>query len=77
MVDECIRSNTIFAVYVIKPLPEFSEWLDGLKDPMKRARMIRRLEKAARGLLGDVDSVGERVKEMREHFGAGSRMHYA
>jgi len=63
-------------MYVIKPLPQFSDWLDGLKDPVTRARLIRRLEKAARGLLGDVEAVGEGVSEMREHFGPGWCMYY-
>ena len=43
---------------------------------MTRARLVRRLEKAERGLLGDVAPVGEGVSEMREHFGAGWRMYY-
>ena len=38
--------------------------------------MLRRLEKAQRGLLGDVAAVGEHVFEMREFFGPGWRMHY-
>ncbi len=63
-------------MYVIKPLPQFSDWLDGLKDPVTRARLIRRPEKAARGLLGDVEAVGEGVSEMREHFGPGWCMYY-
>ena len=63
-------------MYVIKPLPQFSDWLDGLKDPVTRARLIRRLEKAAPGLLGDVEAVGEGVSEMREHFGPGWCMYY-
>jgi len=57
-------------------LPEFDVWFDGLKDPATRARLIRRLEKAARGLLGDVEPVGEGVSEMREFFGPGWRMYY-
>lgn len=63
-------------MYRIKPLTEFSDWLDGLKDPITRARLIRRLEKVERGLLGDVEPVGEGVSEMREHFGPGWRMYY-
>ena len=43
---------------------------------MTRARLIRRLEKVERGLLGDVAPVGEGVSEMREHFGAGWRMYF-
>ena len=34
------------------------------------------LDKAMRGLLGDVQPVGEGVFEMREFFGAGWRMYY-
>lgn len=63
-------------MYTIKTLSEFDLWIDGLKDNMTRVRLARRLEKAARGNLGDVKSVGEGVCEMREFFGAGWRMYY-
>lgn len=63
-------------MYTIKSLPEFDAWFDSLKDPTTRARLIRRLEKAERGLLGDVEPVGEGVNEMREFFGPGWRMYY-
>lgn len=54
----------------------FDAWLDSLKDYMTRIRLSRRLDKAMRGLLGDVQPVGEGVFEMREFFGAGWRMYY-
>jgi putative addiction module killer protein len=63
-------------MYDIKPLPLFTEWLANIKDGMTRVRLIRRLERAKLGLLGDVQPVGEGVYEMREHFGAGWRMYY-
>lgn len=63
-------------MFSIKPLPEFSVWLSGLKDGMTYRRLARRLEKAQAGNLGDVKPVGEGVFEMREHFGAGWRMYY-
>ena len=63
-------------MYTIKPLPEFDAWFDSLKDSATRVRLIRRLEKAERGLLGDVEPVGEGVSEMREFFGPGWRMYY-
>lgn len=63
-------------MYTIKLHPEFDAWFVGLKDPTTRARLVRRLEKAARGLLGDVESLGDGVFEMREFFGPGWRMYY-
>ena len=43
---------------------------------MTRLRLSRRLDKAQRGILGDVRHVGSGVFEMREHFGPGWRMYY-
>ena len=63
-------------MYSIKPLPEFTAWLNGLKDGMTHRRLARRLEKAQKGNLGDVKPVGDGVFEMREHFGPGWRMYY-
>jgi putative addiction module killer protein len=63
-------------MYTIKRLPEFEAWLTGLNDGMTRIRLARRLEKAQRGLLGDVCPVGEGVSEMREFFGPGWRMYF-
>ncbi|MBS1159594.1 MAG: type toxin-antitoxin system RelE/ParE family toxin [Proteobacteria bacterium] len=63
-------------MYSIKLLPEFTAWLNGLKDGMTHRRLARRLEKAQKGNLGDVKSVGDGVFEMREHFGPGWRMYY-
>jgi putative addiction module killer protein len=63
-------------MYTIKRMPEFDDWLASLKDGMTRIRLARRLDKAQRGLLGDVASVGAGVFEMREFFGPGWRMYY-
>jgi putative addiction module killer protein len=60
----------------IKQLPEFTEWLFGLKDGLTHRRLARRLEKAQNGNLGDAKPVGDGVFEMREHFGPGWRMYY-
>lgn len=57
-------------------LPEFDEWIEGIKDNITRIRLYRRLDKASRGNIGDVKSVGEGVWEMREFFGSGWRMYY-
>ena len=63
-------------MHSIKLLPEFTAWLNGLKDGMTHRRLARRLEKAQKGNLGDVKPVGNGVFEMREHFGPGWRMYY-
>ena len=60
----------------IKRMPEFDRWLVGIRDGMTRIRLVKRLDKAQRGLLGDVAPVGEGVMEMREFFGPGWRMYY-
>lgn len=63
-------------MYTVKQLPEFKNWLDGLKDSLTQRRLARRLEKAQKGNLGDVKPIGEGIFEMREHFGPGWRMYY-
>ena len=63
-------------MFEIVQLPEFDDWIDGLKDNITRIRLSRRLDKARRGHLGDVKFVGDGVWEMREFFGSGFRMYY-
>jgi putative addiction module killer protein len=63
-------------MYTVKRMPEFDEWFGSLQDAMTRIRLAKRLDKVQRGLLGDVQPVGEGVYEMREFFGPGWRMYY-
>lgn len=63
-------------MYTVKQMPEFTGWLGGIKDATTRIRLGMRLDKAQRGLLGDVKPVGDGVFEMREFFGPGWRMYY-
>jgi putative component of toxin-antitoxin plasmid stabilization module len=42
-------------MYIIKPLEKFTAWLGDIKDSNVRIRLARRLDKAAHGLLGDVE----------------------
>jgi len=62
--------------YTVFQLPEFEQWLNGLKDRPTRTRLVTRLRKAEFGNLGDIKSVGSDVWEMREFFGPGWRMYY-
>ena len=63
-------------MFSIKRTAEFDRWLDGLRDGLTRKRLQVRLRKAQLGNLGNVESVGEGVFEMREVFGPGWRMYY-
>lgn len=63
-------------MFTVKHTPQFDDWLGGLRDRQTRFRLLRRLEKAQRGLLGDIAPVGDGVHEMREFFGPGWRMYY-
>lgn len=60
----------------IKPLPEFTTWLDGLTDAAVRGLVVARIKRLERGLMGDVEPVGEGVSELRIHVGAGWRVYF-
>ena len=45
-------------MFIIKRLPEFDEWFEGLRDRMTGIRLGVRLDKAQRGILGDVRDPG-------------------
>ena len=60
----------------IKPLPEFIAWLDNLPDAAVRGVVVARIKRLERGLLGDVEPVGEGVSELRIHIGAGWRVYF-
>ena len=63
-------------MFIIKRLPEFDAWFEGLRDRTTSIRLAMRLDKAQRGILGDIKPVGDGVFEMREFFGPGWRMYY-
>jgi putative addiction module killer protein len=63
-------------MFSIKPLPEFTEWLDGLADASVRGVVAARIKRLERGLMGDVEPVGDGVSELRIHFGAGWRIYF-
>lgn len=55
----------------------FALWIDGLKDPQARARILARIERLKMGNPGDVAPVGEAVSELRIHYGPGYRVYFA
>lgn len=64
-------------MFSLKPLPQFSAWLDALPDITVRSVVIARLKRLELGLMGDVGPVGEGVSELRIHLGAGWRVYFA
>lgn len=63
-------------MFSVKPLPEFTTWLDDLSDAMVRGLIVARIKRLKRGLMGDVESVGDGVSELRIHIGAGWRVYF-
>ncbi len=63
-------------MFLIKPLPEFTEWLDSLSDASVRGVAAARIKRLERGLMGDVEPVGDGVSELRIHAGAGWRIYF-
>ncbi|MGA2847365.1 MAG: type II toxin-antitoxin system RelE/ParE family toxin [Terracidiphilus sp.] len=60
----------------VRPLPEFTSWLDGLKDSKVRGAVAERIKRLSYGLLGDFKAIGDAVIELRIDFGAGWRLYY-
>ena len=60
----------------VRQTERFRIWLTGLRDERARARILKRLDRAQAGNLGDVAPVGEGVSEMRIFYGPGYRVYF-
>lgn len=60
----------------VRQTSRFTTWLAGLRDQRARARILKRLDRARAGNLGDVAPVGEGVSEMRIFYGPGYRIYF-
>lgn len=54
----------------------FDAWFESLKDKQTSRRIQARIDRAEEGNFGDHKSVGERVSEMRIHYGPGFRVYF-
>lgn len=55
----------------------FTDWLNSLRDPTTRRRILKRLLRLEQGYYGDVKFVGGGVNELSFFFGAGYRVYFA
>lgn len=60
----------------VRQTERFRKWLTGLRDERARARILKRLDRARAGNLGDVAPVGEGVSEIRIFYGPGYRVYF-
>jgi len=60
----------------VRQTTRFATWLAGLRDDRAKARILKRLDRARDGNLGDVAPVGEGVSEMRIFYGPGYRVYF-
>ena len=58
-------------MFEVRQTTRFAAWLLGLRDERAMARILKRLDRAREGNLGDVAPVGEGVSEMRIFYGPG------
>lgn len=54
----------------------FNEWLDSIRDTNTQDRIQARIARIEDGNMGDCQSVGEGVYELRLHFGTGYRIYF-
>ncbi len=55
----------------------FTDWLNSLRDPTTRRRILKRLLRLEQGHYGDYKPVRAGVNELRFFFGAGYRVYFA
>jgi hypothetical protein len=49
----------------VRQTHRFSTWLAGLRDLQVQARILKRIDRAGKGNLGDIEPVGQGVSEMK------------
>ena len=61
---------------VVRQTRRFAAWLAGLRDERAKARILKRLDRAMAGNLGDVRPIGNGVSKMRVFYGPGYRLYF-
>lgn len=76
VVDMPAAANYRRLMIEVRQTSRFTAWLAGLRDTRARARILKRLDRAAAGNLGDIAPVGEGISEMRIFYGPGYRLYF-
>ena len=63
-------------MYLLKTTTQFDKWLNRLKDKSGKARVLASLKLLEQGHMGDWKPVGDKVSELRIHYGAGYRVYF-
>ncbi|MBI5299610.1 MAG: type II toxin-antitoxin system RelE/ParE family toxin [Deltaproteobacteria bacterium] len=72
---EAIPKKVEFYVTAKGKMP-FRDWLESLRDIKGRAQVNKRLRYVELGNLGEYNTVGQGVYEMKIHFGPGYRIYF-
>lgn len=64
-------------MYTVLQTEEFIAWHTGLRNERAKLAIVRRIDRAAAGNLGDFKSVGGGVSEMRLDLAGGFRIYFA
>lgn len=63
-------------MYTVLQTQEFAAWHAGIRDTRAKLAIVRRIDRAAAGNLGDFKSVGGGVSEMRLDLAGGYRVYF-
>lgn len=63
-------------MFELRETSVFANWLGSLRDAPAKARIAARVQRLAFGHFGDVQPVGNGVRELRLHFGPGYRIYF-
>lgn len=55
---------------------QFKKWFSGVKDTQAKSRIIARLSRLEKGLVGQVNSIGSGASELKIDYGQGYRVYY-
>lgn len=69
-------SKTVIIYRDVMGNEPFNIWLNGLRDPKTRRRILQRLWRLESGNFGDCKPVGGGVSELRFYFGPGYRVYF-